>query len=131
MNKIILRGRPTRDPEIHYFNDEGGSKAAAKFNLAVNKTFKRGEKTADFFNCVAFGRQAKTVEDYVKKGMHLLITGRMENNDYEGDGFKVYGYNLVVESIEFLDKKENNNAAPVEDEDGFLQITDDEDMPFR
>lgn len=130
MNKIILRGRPTRDPETYSYTSNGEQKPITKFNFAVNKTFSRGEKTADFFTCIAYGRQAVTVEKYVRRGMHLLITGRMESNDYEKDGYKVYGYNLIVESLEFLDKKENSQSEAQEDENRFLQLPDDAEVPF-
>ena len=112
MNKITLTGRPTADPQITYMQGEDGNKPLAKFRLAVNRIYKKGDKTADFFNCVVFqGRLVKLVEDYVKKGSFILVTGQMQNNDYETAGTKVYGYNLVVETIELLDKKGNSIAG--------------------
>lgn len=126
MNLHILRGYASTDVETRtYHDDENGEKEMAKVNFAVNRRFRREEKNADFFNCIAFGRNAKTLKEYVKKGTHLLLTGRMENNDYEKDGIKVYGYNFVIETIEFLDKKENSTAEPVSDKDGFVQISDE------
>lgn len=132
MNKIIISGRPTKDPEIIRYDAEKDNSIMAKFRIAVKKAYPRGEKTADFFNCVAFGKQAAIVEKYIKQGIKLLLTGHMENNDYEVNGIKVYGYNLVIENIEFLDKKEN--AAPVTtDENGYMSVPDElmEEMPFR
>lgn len=126
MNLHILRGHTSTDVEIRtYHDDENGEKIMAKVNFAVNRRFRREEKSADFFNCVAFGRNAKTLKEHVKKGTHLLITGRMENNNYEKDGIKVYGYNFVIETIEFLDKKGNPIGEPVPDGDGFMQISDE------
>ena len=127
MNLHILRGHTSTDVEIRtYHDDETGAKEMAKFNFAVNRKFRRGEKTADFFNCVAFGRQAKTIKEYVKKGTHLLLTGRMENNDYEtSEGTRVFGYNFIVETIEFLDKKDNASQEQAADENGFVQISEE------
>lgn len=126
MNFHILRGHTSTDVEIRtYHDDENGEKKMAKVNFAVNRRFRREERSADFFNCVAFGRNANTLEEHVKKGTHLLITGRMENNNYEKNGIKVYGYNFVIETIEFLDKKEKSTAESITDKDGFMQVSDE------
>ena len=86
MNKIILMGRLTKDPEIKYSQGEKPV-AIGRFSVAVNKKYKReGGPTADFFNCTAFGRQAEFIEKYLKKGSKVLITARLENNNYEKDG---------------------------------------------
>lgn len=126
MNKSFLMGRPTADPQITYTQGEEESKPIAKFRLAVNRIYKRGDKTADFFNCVVFqGRLVKLVEDYVKKGSRILITGQLQNNDYEVPGMKVYGYNFIVETIELLDKKKSGTEQVTEDENGFMQVPDE------
>ena len=104
MNYHSLTGRPTRDPEVITYHDNSGQGEMAKFTLAVNRRYSRDDKTADFFQCVAFGRQAKTVKEHVKKGKKILITGRMENNDYESDGIKVYGYNFEGDRYDIGDK---------------------------
>lgn len=126
MNLHIISGRPTRDPEIYHYNPEKEDEAVAKFTLAVQKDHPKGSNTADFFNCVAFGRQEKLVEQYVKKGMKITLIGRMENNNYEVDGGKVFGFNLIIERIEFSEKKENSNEVPVQvAENGFMQVSEE------
>ena len=77
MNKVILMGRLTRDPEVRYSQGERQT-AVARYSLAVNRTFKRdGEPDADFINCVAFGRQAEFAEKYFRKGIRIVISGRI------------------------------------------------------
>lgn len=107
MNKLILSGRPTRDPEIFYTGEGDNQKTVARFTMASNRIYKReNEPTADFVPCVAFGRQAKVIEEYVKKGMLIQITGPLRNNDYiNKDGQKVYSFQVIVESIEIMEKK--------------------------
>lgn len=125
MNYHILSGYTSTDVETRTYHDESGEKEIAKVNFAVNRKFRREEKSADFFTCIAFGKNAKTLREYVKKGTHLLLTGRMENNDYVKDGIKVYGYNFVIETIEFLDKKSNSATEPAVDGDDFMNMTDE------
>lgn len=138
MNKLILTGRPTRDPQIFYIGEGEKQRVTAKFTLAVNRIFKReNEPTADFIPCVVFGRQAKVVEQYVRKGVLVLITGRLVNNDYiNRDGVKVYSFQMVVDTVEFLESKNSNDAStpePMTDEDEYMQITEEEmeEMPFK
>lgn len=135
MNKLILSGRPTKDPQIFYNGDDENQKMTAKFTLAANRMFKReNEPTADFIPCVAFGRQAKVIDQYVKKGMLVLITGRLTNNDYVNqDGVKVYSFQMIIDTIELLEKKDSSAAQPAPDEDGYMHITEEEmaDMPFN
>lgn len=138
MNKVFLSGRLTADAEIKYSQD---GKAVARFNFAVNRRFKRdGESEADFFSCIAFGKTAETFEKCnVAKGTKLLIDGEMRNNNYEKDGVKRYGMQVVVNSFEFCESKvsqQNGNSpfgsAPA-DSDGFMNIPDDidEQLPFN
>lgn len=134
MNKLILCGRLTADAEIRYSTD---GKAVARFNFAVNRRFKReGEPEADFFQCVAFGKIAETFEKCsVGKGTKLLIDGEMRNNNYEKDGVKHYGMQVIVSSFEFCESKGSiGQAAPQQatDGDGFMNIPDDidEELPF-
>ena len=97
MNKIILMGRLTRDPEVSYSNADN-SIAITRFNLAVDRRFKSaGDSTeADFFNCIAFGKQAEFVEKYLKKGTKILLTGRIQNNNYTNkEGQKVYSMQII------------------------------------
>lgn len=134
MNKIILCGRLTADTEIRYSND---GKAVARFNFAVNRRFKRdGDPEADFFQCVAFGKIAETLEKCsVRKGTKLLLDGEMRNNNYEKDGVKHYGMQVVVNSFEFCESKGSSGQAtpqPQTDSDGFMNIPADidEELPF-
>lgn len=135
MNKIILCGRLTADTDIRYSND---NKAVARFNFAVNRRFKReGDPEADFFQCVAFGKIAETLEKCnVGKGTKLLLDGEMRNNNYEKDGVKHYGMQVVVNSFEFCESKGSGGQATAPqaqaDSDGFIDIPDDidEDLPF-
>ena len=148
MNKIILMGRLTRDPEVRYSQGES-SLAIARFSLAVDRRYKRqGEPDADFFNCTAFGKQAEFVEKYLKQGTKILLSGRVQNDNYTNkEGQKVYSVQIIAEEIEFAESKaaasgggnsfnqdfrpdapEPNQAA-----DGFMNIPDgiDEELPFN
>ena len=98
MNKTIMMGRLTRDPEVRY-SQGANPTAVARFSIAVNRRFKReGEPEADFFNCVAFGKLGEFVERYYRKGMQVLVTGRLQNNNYTNkDGQQVYVIQIMVE----------------------------------
>ena len=147
MNKAILMGRLTRDPEIRYSQGDN-SMAIAKFSLAVDRRYKKqgDEVTADFFNCTAFGKLAEIVEKYVIKGSKVLITGRIQNDNYTNkDGQKVYGIKIMVDELDFAESKasreqgaqqENDNSYPAmgePDADGFMNIPDgiDGSLPFN
>ena len=145
MNKIILMGRLTRDPEVRY----GGASntAIARFSLAVDRRFKRdGQPEADFFNCTAFGKTGEFVEKYLHKGTKVVLEGEMQNNNYQNkEGQMVYGFQVVVNTIEFAESKaaSQNNAggyqapaqnAPTEDAgDDFIDIPDgiEDELPFN
>ena len=109
MNKVILMGRLTRDPEVRYAQN-GNQMAIARFSIAVDRRFKReGEPDADFFNCTAFGKQAEFVERYLHKGTKILTSGRIQNDNYTNkDGQMVYSVRIMVDEIEFAESK---NAA--------------------
>ena len=135
MNKIILLSRLTKDPEVRYSQGEN-SVAIASFSVAVNRKFKRdGEPEADFFNCTAFGKQAEFVEKYLKKGTKVLLTGRVQNDNYTNkEGQKVYSVSIIAEEIEFAESKGTADAGgqptqPTFNTDGFIDITDEE-LPF-
>ena len=139
MNKIILMGRLTRDAEVRYLSGEK-SIAIAKFSLAVDRRFKReGEAEADFFNCTAFGKQAEFVEKYLKQGTKILLTGRVQNDNYTNkEGQKVYSVSIMAEEIEFAESKGNSdtqqqNTQPKFNTDGFTNIPDglQEELPFE
>ena len=134
MNKIILLGRLTRDPEVRYTQGDN-SMAIAKFSLAVNRRFKKeNEPEADFFNCTAFGKQAEFVEKYLKQGTKILLSGRIQNDNYTNkEGQKVYSIQIMVEEIEFAESKNNNTSEPSQSNDGFMNIPDglQEELPFQ
>ena len=148
MNKVILMGRLTRDPEVRYSQGDV-STAVARYTLAVDRRFRReGEATADFINCVAFGRQAEFAERYLRQGTKIAITGRIQTGSYTNrDGVKVYTTDIVVEEQEFAESKNasgaqvSNNtyqASPAPSPradigDGFMNIPDgiDEELPFN
>ncbi len=144
MNKVILMGRLTRDPEVRYSQGENAT-AVARYTLAVDRRFRRdGEATADFINCVAFGRAAEFAERYLRQGVKIAVTGRIQTGSYTNrDGVKVYTTDVVVEEQEFAESKaasaSNNNyqASPAPSPsadigDGFMNIPDgiDEELPF-
>ena len=145
MNKLILMGRLTRDPEVTYAQGQDGSYAIARFSIAVDRKFKRqGEPDADFFNCVAFRKQAEFVERYLRKGTKMLVIGTLQNNNYTNrDGQKVYGVQVIVEELEFAESKSagNNDYQQYQPQpstassagDGFMNIPDgfDEELPFN
>ena len=152
MNKVILMGRLTRDPEVRYSAGENAT-AVARYTLAVDRRFKRdGESTADFIQCVAFGRSAEFAEKYFRQGIKIAITGRIQTGSYTNkEGQKVYTTDVVVEDQEFAESKAVSDAnagsfraaapspapapaTPVSDAgDGFMNIPDgiDEELPFN
>lgn len=139
MNKVILMGRLTRDPEVRYSQGEN-STAIARFTLAVDRRFKKqGEQDADFISCVAFGKAAEHAEKYFKQGLKIAITGRIQTGSYTNkEGQKVYTTDIVVEESEFAESKGNTsqgnrNAPSAAGEDGFMNIPEgiDEELPFN
>ena len=140
MNKIILMGRLTRDPEVRYTQKD--NTPIARYSLAVDKKFKRDDGiTADFFNIVAFGKFAELTEKYLRRGTKMLITGRVQTGTYEKDGIKIPFFEVVVEEQEFAESKNtasfdsstNNSNGITTDEQGFMHIPDDfpEELPFN
>lgn len=144
MNKVILMGRPTRDPNVSY-SQNSDNMAIARITLAVDRKGRRTEdgnqQTADFINCVAFGRQAEFMEKYIRQGTKIAVTGRIQTGSYTNrDGQKVYTTDVVLDEIEFAEsKRETQNNAPsapaygAPDSDGFMNIPDgiDEELPFN
>lgn len=138
MNKVILMGRLTRDPEVRY--SQGSNMAVARYSIAVNRQFKRdGEPEADFLNCVAFGKMAEFAEKYLHKGTKLVVTGRIQTGSYTNkDGQKVNTVDIVVEEQEFAESKNaasGSGFAPASNNtsgSGFLNIPQsiDEELPF-
>ena len=152
MNKVILCGRLTRDPEVRYSQGENAL-AIARYTLAVDRRFKRdGEQTADFINCVVFGKSAEFTERYFRQGMRVVVCGRIQTGSYTNkDGQRVYTTDVVAENVEFAESKNasagnndggyqnagfgggNNAPAPSGAGDGFMNIPDgiDEELPFN
>ena len=150
MNKVILMGRLTRDPEIRYSSGNEPT-AIARYTLAVDRRYKRqgDDQTADFINCVVFGRGAEFAENYLHQGTKIVAVGRIQTGSYTNkDGHKVYTTEVIVEEQEFAESKaaaaqsENSGSstkntsrpAPVSDPgDGFMDIPDaiEEELPFN
>mgnify|MGYP002509731354 FL=1 len=147
MNKVILMGRLTRDPEVRYSQGDNAT-AVARYTLAVDRRFNRNndEQTADFINCVAFGKSGEFAEKYLHKGTKIAITGRIQTGSYTNkDGVKVYTTDVVVEDQEFAESKNSAGSAdnsgfapagrpaPAAAGDGFMNIPDgiDEELPFN
>ena len=148
MNKVILMGRLTRDPEVRYSQGDSAT-AVARYTLAVDRRFKRdGEASADFINCVVFGKSAEFAERYFRQGLKVVVSGRIQTGSYTNrDGVKVYTTDVVVEDQEFAESKAASESsmgsyrqaspspspAPSADiGDGFMNIPDgiDEELPF-
>ncbi|GAA0794361.1 single-stranded DNA-binding protein [Clostridium sp. AF19-22AC] len=147
MNKVVLVGRLTRDPEVRYSQGDSAT-AVARYTLAVDRKFKRdNEPTADFIPCVVFGRSGEFAEKYFRQGMRVSISGRIQTGSYTNkEGVKVYTTEVIVEDQEFAESRAESDAnrgsfhqaapspAPsVDAGDGFMNIPDgiDEELPFN
>ena len=143
MNKVVLIGRLTRDPEVRYSQGEE-SMAIARYTLAVDRRGKKdqNEQAADFINCIAFRKNGEIAEKYLKKGMKIAVVGRIQTGSYTNkDGQKVYTTDIVVEEHEFAESKSSGESAnqpkPASSSsagDGFMHIPDgveDEGLPFN
>ena len=133
MNKTLLIGRTTKDPDIRYTQNEQPM-TIARFNLAVDRRFKKdGEQSADFISCVAFGKTAEFIEKYVFKGTKIAVEGRIQTGSYTNkDGNKVCTTD-VVEQVEFAGSKTDSKSAAKESNDDFMNVADgldDEGLPF-
>ena len=125
MNKVVLVGRLTKDPELRYA--AGSDTAVCKFTLAVNR-MKKDE--ADFINCVAFNKTAETIANYLVKGRKIAIAGRIQTDSYTAqDGTKRYTTDVVVESFEFCDSSNKSNSSNNSIDDDVTPV-EDGDMPF-
>ena len=151
MNKVILMGRLTRDPEVRYSQGEQAT-AVARYTLAVDRRGRNQENSADFIQCVAFGKAAEFAERYLHKGTKIVLTGRIQTGSYTNkDGQRVYTTDIVAEDQEFAESKASSDsyaaahprteAAPAmsmpspsaASADGFMNIPDgiDEELPFN
>ena len=134
MNKTILCGRLTADPDVRY-SQTAEPMAVARYTLAVDRKFKKeGEQSADFINCVAFGKSAEFAEKYYRKGTKIIITGRIQTGSYTNkDGQKVYTTDVVVEEQEFAESKKDSSEKPQESSmNGFMNVPEGiaDELPF-
>lgn len=132
-------GRLTKDPDVRYSQGEKAT-AVARYAIAVDRKFKRdGEASADFINCIAFGKNGEFAEKYLRKGTKIVVVGRIQTGSYTNkDGQKVYTTDVVVEEHEFAESKKSAGeslpqATSHTDKDGFMNIPDgiDEELPFE
>ena len=147
MNKVVLVGRLTKDPEVRYSQGDNAN-TVANYTVAVDRRFKskrEGEPTADFINCVVWGRDAEFAEKYFTKGMRVALSGRIQTRNYTNkEGVKVYVTEVIVEEQEFAQSKGENMGTgsfeqptpptPIGDAgDGFMNIPDgiEEELPFN
>lgn len=142
MNKVILMGRLTKDPVVRY--SQGDTMAVARYTLAVDRRFKRDDQpTADFIGCVAFGKSGEFAEKYLRKGIKIAVTGRIQTGSYTNkEGQKVYTTDVVVEEHEFAESKANSsqdsyqstpyNGGDNSNNNDFVNIPDgvDDEIPF-
>ena len=144
MNKVILMGRLTREPDVRYSQNADGSMAVARYTLAVDRRRGRNsdnEQSADFISCVAFGRAGEFAEKYLHQGTKIVVTGRIQTGSYTNkDGQRVYTTDVVVEEQEFCESKQNQQSSGIiqpnsnVDSNGFMSIPDgveDEGLPFN
>ena len=145
MNKVILIGRVVRDADIRY-SQGANTTCVARYTLAVDRKFKQeGQPTADFINCIAFGKLGEFAEKYLRQGIKIAVTGRIQTGSYTNkDGNKVYTTDVVVEECEFAESKNangsspsqpaSNMSAPAMASDGFMSLplgVEDEGLPFN
>ncbi len=133
MNKVIMMGRLTKDPEVRYSTGDKPM-AIARYTLAVDRRFtarKDGEQTADFINCVAFGKSGEFAEKYFRKGIKVAVTGRIQTGSYTNkDGQKVYTTDVVVEEQEFAESKGSAASTDASSEE-FAVPEEDDQLPFN
>ena len=134
MNKVMLMGRLTRDPEIRYSSGENRT-AVARYTLAVDRRFKRqgDSQTADFISCVVFGKGAEFAGNYLHQGTKIMVVGRIQTGNYTNkDGKRVYTTDVVVEEQEFAESKaaRNGEEEQAAREDSFMDVPEGESLPF-
>lgn len=129
MNKVILLGRATADPEIYYGTGENPL-AIGRYTLAVRRRFaKEGEQDTDFIRCVAFGKAAEFAEKWIQKGIKMAVTGHIQTGSYTNqEGAKVYTTEIVIEDQEFAESRKNRESEVAEDErkDSSSKVQEDE-----
>ncbi len=127
MNKVVLLGRLTKEPELIFA--KGSGKAVCKFTVAVNRRFNKEE--ADFINCIAFGKQAETIAQYMLKGSQISLCGHIQTGSYDAqDGTKRYTTDVVIEEFSFVGGSKKHENENKKDFDYSMTLIDDGDMPF-
>lgn len=137
MNKVILMGRLTRDPEVRYTQGEQAM-AVARYTMAVDRRGKNQENSADFIQCVAFGKAGEFAERYLHKGTKIVLTGRIQTGSYTNkEGQRVYTTDIVAEDQEFAESKNSesggtysNQPAPQQNDSGFMSVDENSELPF-
>lgn len=129
MNKVILMGRLTKDPDMR----GEGTSLVARYTLAVDRRYQKdGEQQTDFISCVAFGKGAEFAEKYLKKGTKIVVCGRIQTGSYTNkDGAKIYTTDVIVEEHDFAESKKADEQSAADDND-FMEISqeDKDSMPF-
>ncbi len=142
MNKVILMGRLTRDPDVRYSQNADGTMAVARYTLAVERKYQKNDnnngQNADFISCVAFGKLGEIAEKYFHQGTKLVIQGHIQTGSYTNkEGQKVYTTDVIIEDQEFAESKSaassNSRPEPNSQSDGFMNIPDGEndELPFN
>lgn len=134
MNKAVLMGRLTKDPDVRYTQGEN-SMVVVRFTLAVDRRKRSNDgQNADFISCVAFGKTGEFAEKYLRKGTKICVDGHIQTGSYTNrDGQKVYTTDVVIDNCEFAESKNAGQAKPVADASGFMDIPEgiDESLPFN
>ena len=129
---MILMGRLTKAPEIKYLQDDNKT-AMARYTLAVDRRYGKGrERKADFISCVTFGKNAEFAESHLKKGTKIVISGNIRTGSYtDSEGVKRYSNNVVVEEHFFAESKKASDTDFKDEKDGFMSVSEDEELPFE
>lgn len=137
LNKVMLMGRLTRDPDIRYSNNNNEAVCIARYTLAVDRRYnKNGEQGADFINCVAFGKAGEFAEKYLHQGTKMVIVGRLQTGSYTNkDGQTVYTTDVIIEEQSFAESKKSESTQQVDDtsDEGFMNVTEEtkNNLPFK
>lgn len=137
LNKVMLMGRLTRDPDIRYSNNNNEAVCIARYTLAVDRRYnKNGEQGADFIECVAFGKAGEFAEKYLHQGTKMVIVGRLQTGSYTNkDGQTVYTTDVIIEEQSFAESKKSESTEQVDDtsDEGFMNVTEEtkNNLPFK
>ena len=136
MNKVILLGRLTRDPDVRYTQSQNGEQMCiARYTLAVDRRGRvsEGQPSADFIQCVAFGKRGEFVEKYLKQGTKMAVAGKLQTGSYEKDGVKHYTTEVVIDEQEFAESKKSDEQPAPPPSEGFMDVPTDatDSLPFK